>query len=43
MVELRPVTDTNRAELEALRVSTDRERFVSSVRDSVESEVLLRL
>ena len=35
MVELRPVTDANRSELEALRVSTDQERFVSSVRDSL--------
>jgi diamine N-acetyltransferase len=35
MVELRPVTETNRAELEALRVSPGQERFVSSVTESL--------
>lgn len=35
MVELRPVTDANRAELEGLRLSPGQERFVSSVKESL--------
>jgi diamine N-acetyltransferase len=34
-VALRPITESNRAELEALRVSPRQERFVSSVVDSL--------
>jgi diamine N-acetyltransferase len=35
MVDLRPLTDSNRAEIEALRVAPGQERFVSSVSDSL--------
>jgi diamine N-acetyltransferase len=35
MVSLRPVTDANRDAVEALAVSTDQRRFVSSVRESM--------
>ena len=35
MVSLRPVTESNRAALEALRVSPAQEQFVSSVTDSL--------
>jgi diamine N-acetyltransferase len=35
MVSLRPITDDNRAELEALEVSPAQQRFVSNVRDSL--------
>lgn len=35
MVELRPITGSNRAELEALRVAPRQERFVSSVEDAL--------
>ena len=35
MIELRPVTESNRTELEALRVAPGHERFVSSVSDSL--------
>jgi diamine N-acetyltransferase len=35
-ITLRPVTDENRAELEALRVSPSQENFVSGVADSLE-------
>jgi diamine N-acetyltransferase len=35
VVSLRPITDVNRHEVEALAVTTDQERFVSSVGDSI--------
>lgn len=35
MITLRPITDTNREAVEALRVSPSQERFVSSVVDSL--------
>ena len=35
MISLRPITDDNRASVEALRVTPAQERFVSSVSDSL--------
>jgi diamine N-acetyltransferase len=35
MVLLRPITDSNREAIEALRVSSAQEQFVSSVADSL--------
>jgi len=35
MVELRPLTESNREEVEALRVAASQQRFVSSVVDSL--------
>jgi diamine N-acetyltransferase len=36
MVHLRPLTDENRAQIEALRVAPGQDRFVSSVTESLE-------
>jgi len=35
LIELRPLTDNNRAELEALRITPDQENFVSTVAASI--------
>jgi diamine N-acetyltransferase len=39
MLELRPITDGNLAELQALRVAPHQERFVSTVRDALAEAV----
>jgi diamine N-acetyltransferase len=38
-VSLRPITDSNRAEVEALRVSPAQEQFVSGVADSLQEAI----
>jgi diamine N-acetyltransferase len=35
LIELRPLTDNNRAELEALRITPEQENFVTTVVDSI--------